>query len=300
MSSRADDIRPPRDPFTHEQVAFCHDPDTGLRAIIALYSTALGPGLGGTRFYPYASADDALADVLDLSRGMTYKNAVAGLDHGGGKAVIIGDPAATRRPSCCAHTGGSWRASAAATSPPPTSAPTSPTWTSSRRPPASRPAGREAHGGAGDSSVLTAYGVFQGMRAAAAAPVGHAVPGRPAGRDLGVGKVGRRLVEPAAADGASVVICDVSPDAVAAVLAEHPSVEVAADAATLTGLPLDVYSPNAMGGALDDDTVERLQAEIVCGAANNQLAVEGPAGRRTGWRSAGSSTPRTSWSTAAA
>ena len=77
----------------HEQVVFCNDSATGLRAIVALHSTALGPGLGGTRFYPYASTDDAIVDVLNLSRGMSYKNALAGLDLGGGKAVIIGDPA---------------------------------------------------------------------------------------------------------------------------------------------------------------------------------------------------------------
>jgi valine dehydrogenase (NAD+) len=94
----------------------------------------------------------------------------------------------------------------------------------------------------------------------------------------GVGKVGRRLVELLHGDDASVVVCDVNPEAVAAVVAEYPSVEVAADAAALTGLPLDVYSPNAMGHALDDDTVERLQASIVCGAANNQLAHEGAGG----------------------
>jgi valine dehydrogenase (NAD+) len=94
----------------------------------------------------------------------------------------------------------------------------------------------------------------------------------------GVGKVGRRLVELLRADGASVVICDVSAKAVASVLAEHPDVEVAADAIALTGLPLDVYSPNAMGHALDGETIERLQAQVVCGAANNQLAVEGPGG----------------------
>jgi valine dehydrogenase (NAD+) len=76
----------------HEQVVFCHDPQSGLRAIIAVYSTALGPSLGGTRFYPYASEDEALHDVLELSRGMAYKNALAGLDLGGGKAVIWGDP----------------------------------------------------------------------------------------------------------------------------------------------------------------------------------------------------------------
>ena len=82
----------------HEQVIFCHDSASGLRAIIAIYSTALGPGLGGTRFYPYADEEAALADVLDLSRAMAYKNAVAGLAHGGGKAVILGDPATDKTP----------------------------------------------------------------------------------------------------------------------------------------------------------------------------------------------------------
>ena len=119
----------------HEQVVFANDPATGLRAIIAIHSTALGPALGGTRFFPYASTGDALADVLDLSRGMSYKAALAGLDLGGGKAVIIGDPArcgpavAPRR--CSAPTAGSCSRSAAATTPPATSAPSPPTWTTS-------------------------------------------------------------------------------------------------------------------------------------------------------------------------
>ena len=276
MSSRADDTRP--DPFTHEQVAFCHDQEAGLRAIIALYSTALGPGLGGTRFYPYATGDDALADVLNLSRGMAYKNAVAGLDHGGGKAVIIGDPRRDKTPELfraygrfVESLGGRYvTASDVGTYVADMDVVSETTRFATGR--------SESRGGAGDSSVLTAYGVFQGMRAAALHHWGTpSLAGRRVGIS-GVGKVGRRLVELLQGDDASVVVCDVSPDAVAAVLAEHPSVEVVADAATLTGLPLDVYSPNAMGGALDDDTVERLQAAIVCGAANNQLAVEGPGG----------------------
>ena len=95
-------------PGTHEQVVFCQDAPTGLRAIIAIYSTALGPSLGGTRFYPYPSEDAALADVLNLARAMAYKNALAGLDHGGGKAVIIGDPLRSSPRRCCAPTAGSW------------------------------------------------------------------------------------------------------------------------------------------------------------------------------------------------
>ena len=209
MSSRADDVDP--DPFTHEQVAFCHDPDTGLRAIIALYSTALGPGLGGTRFYPYATADDALADVLNLSRGMAYKNAVAGLDHGGGKAVIIGDPRRDKTPELfraygrfVESLGGRYvTASDVGTYVADMDVVSETTRFATGR--------SESRGGAGDSSVLTAYGVFQGMRAAALHRWGTpSLAGRRVGIS-GVGKVGRRLVELLQGDDASVVVCDVSP-----------------------------------------------------------------------------------------
>jgi hypothetical protein len=115
----------------HEQVVHCHDRATGLRAIIAIHSTTLGPALGGTRFYPYPDEDAALDDVLDLSRAMAYKAALAGLDLGGGKAVIIGDPRPTRPRRCCAPTAGSCRASAGAIAPPATWAPSPRTWTSS-------------------------------------------------------------------------------------------------------------------------------------------------------------------------
>jgi valine dehydrogenase (NAD+) len=275
MSSRADlPVITSPDPFTHEQVAFCHDPDTGLRAIIALYSTALGPGLGGTRFYPYASADAALADVLRLSRAMAYKNAMAGLDHGGGKAVIIGDPTRDKTPELLRaygrfveSLGGRYvTASDVGTYVADMDVVSETTRFATGR--------SEAQGGAGDSSVLTAYGVFQGMRAAAEHRWGSpSLSGRRVGV-AGVGKVGRRLVELLLGDDALVVVCDVSADAVGAVQAAYPSVEVVPDATVLTGLALDVYSPNAMGGALNEETVERLQAGIVCGAANNQLATE--------------------------
>jgi valine dehydrogenase (NAD+) len=266
------------DPFTHEQVAFCHDPATGLRAIIALYSTALGPGLGGTRFYPYASQGAALADVLNLSRGMAYKNALAGLDHGGGKAVILGDPVRDKTPELLRaygrfveSLGGRYiTASDVGTYVADMDVVAETTRFATGR--------SEARGGAGDSSVLTAFGVFQGMRAAAEHVWGTpSLRGRQVGI-AGVGKVGHRLVELLLEDGAAVVVTDVNADACARVRERHPSVEVAPDTATLTGLQLDVYSPCAMGGALDDDTIERLQAAIVCGAANNQLVTEGPGG----------------------
>ncbi|WP_019632177.1 Glu/Leu/Phe/Val family dehydrogenase [Actinomadura atramentaria] len=259
----------------HEQVVFCQDEQSGLRAIVAIHSTALGPALGGTRFYPYASEDDALADVLNLARGMSYKNAVAGLDHGGGKAVIIGDPATDKSEALLRaygrfvqSLGGRYYTACDVG-----------TFSEDMDVVARESryvTGRTvAHGGAGDSSVLTAFGVFQGMRAAAEARWGSpTLRGRRVGVE-GVGKVGRRLVEHLREDGAEVVVCDVSERAVDRVREVHPEVGAVADKAALLASGLDVYAPCALGGALDEATIALLGAEIVCGAANNQLAHPG-------------------------
>src|SRR3954467_2440905 len=186
----------------HEQVVFCQDRPTGLKAIIAIYSTALGPALGGTRFYPYASEEAALTDVLHLSRAMAYKNALAGLDLGGGKAVIWGDPVRDKTEPLLraygrfvASLGGRYYTACDVG-----------TYVQDMEL-VSRECryvtGRsEAHGGAGDSSVLTAWGVFQGMRAAA-----EPVWGTPilAGRRVGIaglGKVGKHLIGHLVEDGA--------------------------------------------------------------------------------------------------
>ena len=260
---------------SHEQIVFCHDAPTGLRAIIAIYSTALGPALGGTRFYPYPTDDAAITDALNLSRAMAYKNALAGLDHGGGKAVIIGDPDVLKSEALlraygrfvqslngryitacdigtysqdmdivareCRHVTGR----------------------------------TEPHGGAGDSSVLTALGVFQGMRAAAEhlwdSP---SLEGRQVAVE-GVGKVGSHLVEHLISDGAGVLVYDVSSAAVQRALTGHPEVRVAASRSELITADIDVYAPCALGGAVDDDTVAALRARIICGGANNQLAHPG-------------------------
>jgi valine dehydrogenase (NAD+) len=259
----------------HEQVVFCHDAASGLRAIIALHSTALGPGLGGTRFYPYESTDEALRDVLNLSRGMTYKNALAGLDLGGGKAVIIGDPATAKTEQLLraygrfvqSLNGRYFTACDVGTY-------------SEDMDVVARESrfvtGRTtAHGGAGDSSVLTAYGVFQGMRASAEATWGEpTLAGRVVGV-AGVGKVGRHLVRHLTEDGATVVVTDVNAEAVLRAREEFPTVRVVASTDALLAEQLDVYSPNALGGALTDDVVETLTARIVCGGANNQLAHAG-------------------------
>jgi valine dehydrogenase (NAD+) len=259
----------------HEQVVFCADPTTGLRAIIAIYSTALGPALGGTRFYPYASEDEALADVLDLSRAMAYKNAMAGLDLGGGKAVIWGDPEHDKSEALLRaygrfvqSLGGRYYTAC--------DVGTYPADMDIVARECRFVTGRSvAYGGAGDSSVLTAFGVFQGMRAAAEHRWGTpSLAGKRVGI-AGVGKVGRRLTEHLVADGAHVVVTDVNPEAVAAVQAAHPQVDVVPDTMALITSDIDVYAPCALGGALSDETVPVLRAEIVAGGANNQLAHPG-------------------------
>jgi valine dehydrogenase (NAD+) len=259
----------------HEQVVFCQDTQTGLRAIIAIYSTALGPSLGGTRFFPYPSEDAALSDALNLSRAMAYKNALADLDLGGGKAVIIGDPAKHKTEALLRAYGrfveslGGRYITACDIG----------TYSADMDIVAREcryVTGRTVlNGGGGDSSVLTAVGVFHGMRAAAEHAWGSvSMEDRLVGVE-GVGKVGHRLVGHLVDAGAKVVVCDVSSDAVRRVLAAHPGVEAVAGRAELLARPLDIYSPNAMGGALNDETVAALSARIVCGGANNQLAHAG-------------------------
>ncbi len=258
--------------FGHEQVVFCADPATGLRAVIAIYSTALGPALGGTRFYPYPTEADAVADVLELARAMAYKNALAGLDHGGGKAVIIGDPTRDKNDALLMAYGrfvqslngryvtacdvGTYVADMDIVA-------TQSEFVTGRSP---------AAGGAGDSSVLTAYGVFEGMRAGAQHRWGEpSLAGRRVGI-AGVGKVGHLLAEHALRDGGRVVVCDVDPEAVRRLQRAFPEVEAVPSTDELVRADIDVYSPCALGHALTAEVLDVLQASIVCGGANNQLA----------------------------
>jgi valine dehydrogenase (NAD+) len=256
----------------HEEVVFCQDPASGLRAIVAIYSTALGPALGGTRFYSYESEEEALADVLNLSKAMAYKNSLAGLDHGGGKAVIIGDPATLKSEALLRAYGrfveglGGRYITACDVG----------TYVEDMDVVArecSHVTGRSAaNGGAGDSSVLTAFGVYQGMLAAAQYKWdAEGLAGRRIGI-AGVGKVGRHLVEHALDEKAEVVITDIDQDAIDGVRDRYPDVEVVADNDALLRTELDVYAPCALGGVLDDEAAEVLRAQIICGGANNQLA----------------------------
>ena len=257
----------------HEQVVFCQDRASGLKAIIAIYSTALGPALGGTRFYPYADEDAAVEDVLKLSKAMAYKAACAGIDLGGGKAVILGDPARDKtEPLLRAYGrfveslgGRYYTACDVGTYVTDMDVIAKETRFATGRSP--------EDGGAGDSAVLTAYGVFQAMRAAAehtwGAPTLH---GRRVAVE-GVGKVGFHLVEHLLADGASVVVSDVDAAALERTTAlgdvETAGVE------QLRTLQADVYAPCALGASVTDELVPQLQARVVCGAANNQLAHPG-------------------------
>jgi valine dehydrogenase (NAD+) len=259
----------------HEQVVFCQDTRTGLKAIIGIYSTALGPALGGTRFYPYESDDEALADVLRLSSAMAYKNALAGLDHGGGKAVIIGDPAELKSEALLRAYGrfvqslGGRYVTACDVG---TYSEDMDIIARECRYVSGRTA---ANGGAGDSSVLTALGVMHGMRAAAQHAWGStSLSGRLVGVE-GVGKVGRRLAGHLIEAGAEVVICDVSATAIETVCARYPAIRVVPDVDALIAERLDVFAPCAMGGALTDEVVDTLTARVVCGGANNQLAHPG-------------------------
>lgn len=259
----------------HEQVAFCHDAASGLRAIIAIYSTELGPALGGTRFYPYANHDLAVSDALNLSRAMAYKNALAGLDFGGGKAVIIGDPAKIKSEALLRAYGRFVQSLSGRY----ITACDVGTYSQDMDVVAREcgyVTGRTVpYGGAGDSSVLTAFGVFQGMRAAAEHAWGTpSLSGRAVAVE-GVGKVGSHLVGHLIEDGASVVIYDIDAAASERISGRYPGVRVAGSRGDLVSSQVDVYSPCALGGALDDDAVPALRAKIVCGGANNQLAHPG-------------------------
>ena len=249
----------------HEQVVFCRDEATGLRAIIAIHDTRLGPALGGTRFYPYASEAAALTDVLRLSQGMTQKAAAAGIALGGGKAVIIGDPATVKTSALLraygrfveSLSGRYFTAADVGT----TAQDLDVVATATRYVVGS-------NGGSGDSGFSTAYGVFCAMRSTAEQRWGEeGLRGRRVGVE-GVGKVGAHLAALLLEEGAQVVVSDTSGDALARLVEAHPRVTIRH---SVLDAPVDVYAPCALGATLTPSSVDVVRAGIVCGAANNQL-----------------------------
>lgn len=257
----------------HEQLLFCNDPATGLRAIIAVHDTTLGPALGGTRMWPYTSEADALEDVLRLSRGMTYKSALAGLDLGGGKAVIIGD-ARTQKTEAMFRRFGRFVESLNGRYITAEDVGMSVAEMVNIRKETNNVVGLPVSmGGSGDPSPVTAYGVFCGLKAAAKTAYGSDDLGKRKVAVQGAGNVGRNLVSHLLKEGATVYMTDIHEDKLAAVKAEHPAVNLVKPDEVI-GLDVDIYSPCALGATVNDKTLPLLKCSVIAGAANNQLADE--------------------------
>jgi leucine dehydrogenase len=262
----------------HEQVLFCFDRPTGLRAIIAIHDTTLGPALGGTRMWPYANEAEALHDVLRLSRGMTYKSSLAGLDLGGGKAVIIGD-ARTQKTEAMFRRFGQFVESLNGRYITAEDVGMSTTDMVNISKETEYVAGLPLEmDGSGDPSPVTAYGVYVGMKAAAKQAYGNdSLAGRKVAVQ-GAGNVGRGLVEHLVKEGAVVYLTDIHEDKLAALKAEFPAVTLVG-AEAVYDLDMDIYSPCALGATVNDETLKRLKCSVIAGGANNQLADEAVHGR---------------------
>ncbi len=256
----------------HEQLVFAYDRTTNLRTIVAIHNTTLGPALGGTRMMPYPSEQDALEDVMRLSRGMTYKAAASGVNYGGGKAVIWGDPSRDKSEAM-------WRAygqfiqALGGRFITGTDMGTYPEDFVIAAEESDYMVGLpEEYGGSGDTSILTAVGVFEGIRACLQFVYGDdSVTGRTIAIQ-GVGKVGAKLARDLAHKGAKVIVADVDQARAQALASEISAQVVSPD--DIYSVPCDVFSPCSVGGVLNDRTIPLLQARIVAGSANNQLAEE--------------------------
>ncbi len=256
----------------HEQIVFCNDKDTGLKAIIGIHNSVMGPALGGTRMFNYANEWEALNDVLRLSRGMTYKAAITGLNIGGGKAVIIGDAKTQKTPELMRKFGEFVHSL-------------------SGRYITAEDVGMETkdmdivrdvtpyvtgisedRGGAGNPSPITAYGVYLGMKAAAKHQFGSDVLDGKKILVQGIGHVGETLVDYLTKEGAQVTITDINEERLYEVGAKYNAKIFTGD--DLYAADVDIYAPCAMGATLNDMTVHKIKAKVIAGAANNQLANE--------------------------
>jgi leucine dehydrogenase len=261
----------------HERVLYGQDAESGLRCIIAIHSTELGPALGGTRFYPYSDEAAALQDVLRLSSAMTLKNAVAGLDLGGGKAVVIGDPKTMKSERLLRalakmvdSLGGRYLTAEDVGM-------TLADMDLMRRETRWVTGGSVESGGSGDPSPVTARGLFAGLRAAAEARWGS---GEIAGRHVviqGIGKVGYAYARHLAGAGCRLTVTDYNTEAAERARGEFGATVI--PPGTEFDIECDVFAPCALGAQLNADTIPRLRCGLVCGSANNQLATEADGGR---------------------
>ncbi len=254
----------------YEQVVYCSDDQSGLKAIIAIHSTALGPALGGTRFYPYETEDEAIVDVLRLAKGMTYKAAAAGLDLGGGKAVIIGDPRRIRTEELLRAygrfvetLGGRYITAADVGT-------MLEDMDTVRRESRWVTGCSHTYGGSGDPSPVTAFGVLQGIKACTLEVFGDAsLKGRTVALQ-GVGKVGYALCGYLVEEGAKVTIADIDVDNLARAVSDFGVETTPLD--TVHTMKADIFAPCALGGVVNDETINEFGCKIIAGAANNQLA----------------------------
>lgn len=256
----------------HEQVVFCTDTETGLKAIIAIHDTTLGPALGGTRMWNYSNEADALQDVLRLSRGMTFKAAISGLNLGGGKAVIIGDATKEKTEALMKKfgeyvdvLGGKYITA-------------EDVGMNTKDMEYVREMTKhvtgipESMGGSGDPSPVTAYGVYWGMKASAKFKWGsESLEGKTI-LVQGVGHVGENLVKHTTEEGAKVFITDINEEKLTEVSEKYGAEIIMGD--SIYDMDMDIYAPCALGATLNTDTISRLKCEIVAGAANNQLEDE--------------------------
>jgi leucine dehydrogenase len=250
----------------HEQVVYCHDEATGLKAIIAIHNTTLGPALGGTRLWNYATEQEALTDVLRLSRGMTFKAAISGLNLGGGKAARNKSEALMRRFGKFINSlsGKYYTAEDVNMKTSDMEYIAMETKFVTGLP--------EAMGGGGDPSPVTAYGVYLGMKATAKNTFGSdSLSGKKIGVQ-GVGQVGRHLIEHLVNENASVFVTDISEEKVAHVVRQFGVTAVQQD--EFFDLDMDIYSPCALGATVNDETIPLLKCAMIAGAANNQLKDE--------------------------
>ncbi len=261
----------------HEQIVFCNDKDTGLKAIIGIHNTVLGPALGGTRMWNYTNEWEALNDVLRLSRGMTFKSAITGLNLGGGKAVIIGDAKTQKTPELMRKFGefvhslsGKYITAedvGMQTEDMDTVRDVTPYVTGIS----------ESRGGSGNPSPVTAFGVYMGMKAAAKFKYGSDVL---AGKKVlvqGIGHVGETLVDYLTKEGAMVTIADINEARLNEMGAKYGAKVF--NGPDLYSAEVDIYAPCALGATINDETIYKLNASIVAGAANNQLANENVHGK---------------------
>jgi leucine dehydrogenase len=259
----------------HEQLVFCNDPATGLKAIIAIHNTVLGPAMGGTRMWNYATEEEAVLDALRLSRGMTFKSAIAGLNIGGGKAVIIGDARKIKSEAMMRRfgrfvdsLGGRY-------------------WTAEDVNMSTRDMEYihmetdyvtgipENMGGSGDPSPVTAYGVYMGMKASAKKVYGIESLEKKKILVQGAGHVGSYLIDHLVKENAEVMVSDIFEDKLQQITKKYPQIQIV-DPEKVYEHEMDIYAPCALGATLNSDTIPKLKCAIVAGGANNQLDEEIP------------------------